>query len=396
MASIEPRNLANGQVSYRVKWKFGGRRDGAVQSVTYPDHEDAKRMAGAIRAHSHLVYADDPKVQTFELVTGMKSVTYTAPTFGVVAERYIASRTGASARSRDEYRKTLARVPALCKRPIEAITDDELRLTLNGIVDAGGDATSIHKLIGSVFKYAINKVKEGLLPNGNPCYGVKAPEKRGRTGNFLDNAEVDLMLQACRKVDPVAGSDLADFADIILGTGMRISEACGLIVDDIHVSDVRRAWIDLTMQLSREGNSRVPLKTKSSQRRIVLDVDTAVLLAKLVKGKRNDEPVFIDPVNGGWWRQTRINHLWDKARTIAKKGGLVKTPRIHDLRHTHAAQLITDGVPLLAVSRRLGHKSIKTTGNTYGHLLPEADDVIRGAIAGRRSAMTAKPVQLAA
>lgn len=387
MATIETRTLKSGATRYRVKWLYGGKRCGAPQSITYADANDAKRMKGAIEAVGHLVYASDPKVTTFSLVTGQQPVTYISPTFDDVAERYIGSRTSASARTRNEYRKTLARLPELKNRPIEAITDDELRLVLNGIVDAGGDATSIHKLISSVCKYAVNKA---MLPNGNPCIGVQAPKKRDRTANFLANNEAALLLQACREL-PVTGAALADFVDVILGTGLRISEACGLIVDDVHVTNVNNAWIDVTKQLSREGTERAPVKSRASQRRVVLDVHTAVLLAKLVKGKRNDQPVFVDPVIGGWWRQTRINHQWSKARTIAQKRGLAKTPRIHDLRHTHAAWLLTDGVQLLPVSRRLGHESIKVTADIYGHLLPEADDAIRSAIAVRRSGMAVKP-----
>ncbi|WP_037899890.1 tyrosine-type recombinase/integrase [Streptomyces sp. NRRL S-350] len=51
-----------------------------------------------------------------------------------------------------------------------------------------------------------------------------------------------------------------------------------------------------------------------------------------------------------------------------------KDPGIHDLRHGHAAALITAGRSLTYVQRRLGHESIQTTSDTYGHLLPQADD----------------------
>jgi integrase len=40
--------------------------------------------------------------------------------------------------------------------------------------------------------------------------------------------------------------------------------------------------------------------------------------------------------------------------------------RIHDLRHTHAAWLLSDGVPVFVVQRRLGHSSSATTENVYG------------------------------
>ena len=48
-------------------------------------------------------------------------------------------------------------------------------------------------------------------------------------------------------------------------------------------------------------------------------------------------------------------------------------PRVRDLRHTHASQLIAAGVPLTVIQRRLGHESIKTTSDTYGHLAADAD-----------------------
>jgi len=43
--------------------------------------------------------------------------------------------------------------------------------------------------------------------------------------------------------------------------------------------------------------------------------------------------------------------------------------RFHDLRHTHASLLIAAGVHPKAIQARLGHASITTTLNTYGHLM---------------------------
>ncbi|WP_223257014.1 tyrosine-type recombinase/integrase [Arthrobacter globiformis] len=66
-------------------------------------------------------------------------------------------------------------------------------------------------------------------------------------------------------------------------------------------------------------------------------------------------------------------HHWVPAVNAARAHGMTKTPRIHDLRHTHASWLIQDGVmSLFAISRRLGHASIRTTEQVYGHLMPQA------------------------
>jgi integrase len=66
---------------------------------------------------------------------------------------------------------------------------------------------------------------------------------------------------------------------------------------------------------------------------------------------------------------------------------LTKTPRFHDLRHTHAAWLISAGVPLPVIQRRLGHKSIQITVDVYGGLLVEthqvADLAIERALSGQ-------------
>ena len=53
----------------------------------------------------------------------------------------------------------------------------------------------------------------------------------------------------------------------------------------------------------------------------------------------------------------------------ADKAG-VKRIRVHSLRHSHVAYLINQGVQPLIIKERLGHRDIKITLNTYGHLYP--------------------------
>jgi len=50
--------------------------------------------------------------------------------------------------------------------------------------------------------------------------------------------------------------------------------------------------------------------------------------------------------------------------------------RFHDLRHTHMAWLVAGGAPLPHIQAWLGHESITTTIDTYGHLLPVGDELI--------------------
>ncbi len=49
-------------------------------------------------------------------------------------------------------------------------------------------------------------------------------------------------------------------------------------------------------------------------------------------------------------------------------------------RHSHASMLIEMGVDIFEISKRLGHESIKTTIDTYGHLYPDKDLKLAGAL----------------
>lgn len=62
-----------------------------------------------------------------------------------------------------------------------------------------------------------------------------------------------------------------------------------------------------------------------------------------------------------------------------KKSG-VKKIRIHDLRHSHASMLISKGLDIVSVAKRLGHANIEETLNTYAHFLPQNKEKILNAI----------------
>ena len=53
---------------------------------------------------------------------------------------------------------------------------------------------------------------------------------------------------------------------------------------------------------------------------------------------------------------------------------------IHALRHSHASNLIEAGVNMYKISKRLGHSSIRTTMDIYGHLIDTEEDEVLNAI----------------
>ena len=80
------------------------------------------------------------------------------------------------------------------------------------------------------------------------------------------------------------------------------------------------------------------------------------------------------------------SYVTDHFHILTQKLGLRRI-RFHDLRHTFASVLLNNDVPLINVSRFLGHSDISTTANIYAHLdkssKQSSADVMSGLLGGR-------------
>lgn len=63
-------------------------------------------------------------------------------------------------------------------------------------------------------------------------------------------------------------------------------------------------------------------------------------------------------------------------RFKTKKEAQLEHKNFYVLRHTHATQLLANHVPLIEVSRRLGHSKPSITLDLYGHAIPGYDKQI--------------------
>jgi integrase len=79
--------------------------------------------------------------------------------------------------------------------------------------------------------------------------------------------------------------------------------------------------------------------------------------------------IFPSPI-GTPLEQKRLHKDYKK---LLKDAGLPDI-RFHDLRHTAATLMLLNGVPILVVSKRLGHAKVSTTLDIYGHFLPGMQD----------------------
>jgi integrase len=278
---------------------------------------------------------------------------------------------------------------------VENVTGDDDRDWIVARRKAGASPKTIanyHGLLAAVFKSAVEK---GLITR-NPCEGVKLPPIDDDTEDdddkvFLTEKEFSL-LRLCIHEDD------RDFLTVAVGAGLRWGELTALKVKDLNLDaspatlTVRRAWkTNGRGEFALEQHGRFYLgkpKTRESRRRITVAPLVVQALRRAIADRGPDDLVFGAPRGGrldqGNWYESR----WQRAIKAAQTKGLSKTPRFHDLRHTHAAWLISAGVPLPVIQKRLGHKSIQITVDVYGGLLFQthevADLAIERALGGRR------------
>ena len=140
---------------------------------------------------------------------------------------------------------------------------------------------------------------------------------------------------------------------LLYGGGLRISELVGL------------RWRDV--QARSEGQGQVSVFGKGGKTRVVIVSATVFSrIAALRSGAGDDEAVFSSRKKRGHLNTSHVLKLTKKA---AKRAGIVRNVRNHDLRHCHASHSLERGAPISLVRATLGHSSIATTGH-YLHARP--------------------------
>lgn len=173
-----------------------------------------------------------------------------------------------------------------------------------------------------------------------------------------------------------------DAVFLLLNTGLRISELCGLTMDSI---DLDNKVIHVTQQLIFDNISRcariIPPKSKNSIRELPIMPDVLSVIQHII-AKRPDyvkEPE-VDGVSGFLFLSDRgvpmLSGTWG-SRFRRMSSSYAKTfpdfadaPSItpHVLRHTFCSKLIRAGVNPKSVQYLMGHRNLRTTLDIYTHL----------------------------
>lgn len=191
----------------------------------------------------------------------------------------------------------------------------------------------------------------------NPCKKVKRMgNSDSRSLNFWTLDEYKQFIQT---MEP--GTRYYLMFEMLFWTGCRIGELLAITKADINF-EKNQLSINKTYYRTGMQDIITEPKTKQSFRTIEIPEFLKEEIKEFVDGHYgmpDTERLF--PVV-----QEAVQHKMKRQIELAG----VKKIRVHDIRRSHVAYLIEKGVEPLLIRDRLGHKDIRITLNTYGHLYP--------------------------
>ncbi len=381
MASITARKLTSGAIRWRVQFRIGQLKA-----------EERFTSEKAAREFGNLVdrLGGDTARKVLTARTNAKEIL----TFRTWTERYLDATsgllTGVTDRTREDYVRIARRsfAETLDEYPVSVIDRPILGQWLAwqqqqpSVRDADQPVSA--KTIKN-YHALLSQILESAADNGhtdrNHAKGMRLPTGLKRDGIFLTNEELTTIMATLR-------DGYVPFVDFLVGTGARFSEATALTWGDISdgpttAVSINKAW----KRSEKRGWYPGPPKTKKANRTIV--IHKALRDAMGERGK-TDELVFKNIVSGeplrhnafykqAWSRMLDTASDVDECARLRVKP-IERRPRVHDLRHTHASMLLDQGASLQLIQYRLGHESLTTTADTYGHRQTDVHQAMAGLV----------------
>jgi integrase len=266
-------------------------------------------------------------------------------------------------------------VPALGRLKLKDLNPAHIRSLYREKLESGLSAATVRKMHSVLRKALKQAVLDGLIPR-NVCEAVKPPKVERKEITPLNREQAKALLEAANS----AGDRLETLYVLAIHTGMREGELLGLKWEDV---DLERGVLRLRRALVREGGKVTlgDLKTPKSRRSVRLTRDAAdALSAHLQRQLEEMERMGSLYQPGGLVFATESGTLINPSnlrnrsfKPLLKRAGL---PDIcfHDLRHTCATLLLSQGTHPKLVQELLGHATIAMTLDTYSHYLPSMGD----------------------
>lgn len=251
----------------------------------------------------------------------------------------------------DAYRRDLAKISArLAQRGLDFSHAAEADIA--DAVYAAGERPSSQARALSACKRLYGWMQESGRRADNPCSSLKTARQAKTLPVYVGEAQVDALLSLPDTSTPTGLRDKA-LLELIYATGLRVSEAVGLQLDEI---DLQRA---LANTVGKGGRQRlVPMGEEAAH---WLECYLAQARGVLLKGQRCNE-VFVGQKKSGLTRQ----RAWALVKQYAAAAG-IQNLSPHGLRHAFATHLVNRGADLRVVQMLLGHADLSTT-QIYTHV----------------------------
>lgn len=184
-------------------------------------------------------------------------------------------------------------------------------------------------------------------------YGQRYPAE------VLTREEVGRLLAACSRRGPTGIRNRALIV-VMWRAGLRISEALSLYRKDIDL----------------DAGTIAILHGKGDRRRVVgIDPEALAVIEKWIEYRRRlgigpASTLFCTISGETRGRRLKDSYVREALKDLGRKAGIEKRVHPHGLRHTHAAELAREGVPVHLIRKQLGHASLATTERYIDHLTP--------------------------
>ena len=253
-------------------------------------------------------------------------------------------------------------------------------------------APSTVKTIRAVFRACFSKaIKFGLITK-NPVMQTDPPKYVRPNLRILDEADVKKILEIADDCSycPPARIEANEYIMkrnylvilLAVASGMRQGEILGLTW-----SCVQGARLEITHSLYRSPGHNGKLKTPKNDKERTIYIPPKV--ADKIEEWRKYQNEYAEKYKGLFTNKldlvftNSVGSPTDSCtftqcyfRPICRTAGLEKV-RFHDLRHFWASSALSKGVPIMAVSKHLGHSSIAITFERYTHVLQKSRDELR-------------------
>lgn len=223
------------------------------------------------------------------------------------------------------------------KLQVEEVSSEDINEFKETLTKQRYTSKSVSRKINSIKAFFRFLISEGALST-NPADIVSHPKFDQSDPRVLSRIEYRALRDACR-----GDARIAAIVELLLQTGMRISELATLAIGDV---DFDRNIIFIKAQDSR-GSRKVPLN-KSAK--------SAISAYLQIRPRAREKSIFLTKT----CRPFLVRNIRTAIDRYFRLAG-IKDAKVNDLRHTFIVEQLKAGTPLVYVSQLVGHKRITTT-----------------------------------